>query len=456
MKKRITFKDQRGQAVLTVVVFLLSIGMSIIYGVVSPTLKQSAVAENLIQAGQSYATSESGIEDVIYRLKKGMQVGTTEVLMVASSTATTTVTAIGSSEKTLISTGDSLGRIRTNSANLAVANGVSFNYGVQVGNGGFFIENSSKVVGNIYANGPVFGENSNLIKGDVVSAGYWGLIENVNATGTIYAHKIRNSSVGKDAYYQSIYNTTVGGVKHAGSVDQPSAALPISDTTISAWEQDALAGGTISYPCPYTITSNRTIGPVKITCDLVISGNPTVTLNGPVWVSGDIRIRNTPIIKVSSTLGTKSVAVIADNPNRRHHDDQHDSSNYGESQISIENSPTFQGSGSIGSYILLVSQNNDAESSWDNWWNDWYGNEWHSWWSAPAIDVANSAQGAVLLYAGHGEVLLEDNVSVKEVTAYRVHLKNSAQVTYETGLASLLFTSGPSGAWTVKGWKETQ
>ncbi len=456
MNKRININNQSGQAVLTVVVFLLSIGMSIVYGVVSPTLKQSAVAENFIQSSQSYVTSESGIEDVIYRLKKGMQVGETEVLLVANSTATTTITPVGNNEKSITSSGNSLNRVRNTNANLVTKNGVTFTYGVQAGNGGFFIENSGKVLGNIYSNGPVFGQNLNLVKGDVVSAGFYGIINGVHATGTAYAHIINNSTVDKDAYYSSSFNASVLGTRHPGSPDQPSASLPIPDTTISAWEQEALAGGTISHPCPYVITGNKTLGPVKITCDLTISGSAVVTLNGPVWVSGDIRIRNNPVIKVSPTLGPKSVAVIADNPYHRHHDDWHDDSNYGESQISVENSPTFQGSGDTGSYILMISQNNDAELSYYNWWSDWWGNEWHSWWSAPAINVANSANGAVLFYAGHGEVLLEDNVSVKEVTAYRVRLKNSAQVTYETGLSSLLFSSGPSGSWTVNGWGEAR
>jgi len=108
MNKRSSFNSQNGQAVLTIVVFLLSIGMSIVYGVVSPTLKQSAIAENFIQSSQSYVTSESGIEDVIYRLKKEMQTGETEVLPVASSTATTTITSIGNNEKSIISLGNSL------------------------------------------------------------------------------------------------------------------------------------------------------------------------------------------------------------------------------------------------------------------------------------------------------------------------------------------------------------
>lgn len=433
MEKRINFKDQRGQAVLTVVVFLLSIGMSIIYGVVSPTLKQSAVAENFIQAGQSYATSESGIEDVIYRLKKGMQVESSETLAVASSTATTIITSVGNSEKSIVSSGDSFRRVRNISAGLIVSNGVSFNYGLQVGNGGFELENSSKIIGNVYSGGKIEGENSNIIEGDVVSSGVNGRIVGVNATGNVYAHSISNSSVGKDAYYQNITNTTVAGTKHPGSPDQGDVPMPIPDTVVTSWEQEAVAGGMISSPCPYKITSNKTLGPVKITCDVEISGSPTITLNGPVWVTGNIIFSNSAVIKVASSLGSKSVVVIADKPSNR----------ITSSQIDINNSSIFQGSGQNGSYVLLLSQNNAAELGAPKGEN-------------VAINIQNTAGGALLVYAGHGEIQLSNSARLKEVTAFRVHAKNTASVIYETGLASLLFTSGPSGAWTVKGWKETE
>lgn len=433
MEKRINFKDQRGQAVLTVVVFLLSIGMSIIYGVVSPTLKQSAVAENFIQSGQSYATSESGVEDVIYRLKKGLPIGATEILVVASSTATTIITPIGNSEKSIFSSGDSFRRIRNISAGLVVSNGISFNYGLQVGNGGFDLENSSKIIGNVYSGGKIEGGNSNLIDGDVISSGVTGRIVGVNATGNVYAHSIADSLVGKNAYYQNITNTTVTGTKYPGSPDQADVPMPIPDTVVESWEQEAVAGGMISSPCPYKINSNKTLGPVKITCDVEISGSPVITLNGPVWVTGNISFANSATIKVASALGTKSVVMIADNPNNR----------ITSSQIDITNSNTFQGSGQSGSYVLLLSQNNAAELGAPKGEN-------------VAINIQNTAGGALLVYAGHGEIQLNNSASLKEVTAFRVHAKNTASVTYETGLASLLFSSGPSGSWTIKGWKESQ
>jgi hypothetical protein len=89
---------------------------------------------------------------------------------------------------------------------------------------------------------------------------------------------------------------------------------------------------------------------------------------------------------------------------------------------------------------MFVSMNNSAESG---------GNE-------IGIATEQGAAGNVLLYAPHGQIRLSQSASLKEVTAYKVVLRNSATVTYESGLSDLVFTSGPSGGYSIKEWKETQ
>ncbi len=425
---RVSHSYRSGQAVLMVVTFLTFISLAVLYGVISPTVKNVSLSRGAINSAKSYYLAESGSEDAYYRLKSGKQLSGTEVLTLDGATATTTVADVGSNEKEIISVGDLLGGARKLKTSLTISSGASFNYGVQVGQGGFVMENSSSVLGNIYSNGTVSGSGSNIVKGDVVSAGSSGSVSGIHATSSVYARTISNSTIDGDAYYQNISGSTVSGTLHPNSPDQPVIGLPISDETISGWEADAETGGVVTSPCPYKIISNTIIGPKKINCDLEISGTPTVTLAGNVWVSGKIDIKNSPIIQVSSSLPGKTIAFIADNPSNR----------TSSSKIEIENSVTVNGSGE-GSYVLFISQNNSAESG---------GGE-------RAIEVENSATGDILVYAGHGEVLLKNNISLKEITAYRVHLQNSAQVSYESGVASLLFTGGPGGGWNLNNWFET-
>jgi len=47
----------------------------------------------------------------------------------------------------------------------------------------------------------------------------------------------------------------------------------------------------------------------------------------------------------------------------------------------------------------------------------------------------------------------EDSTALKEASAYQLHIKNSATVTYETGLASVNF-AGPSGSFDILTWLE--
>lgn len=420
---------QRGQAVLMSTVFFMFISLAIAMGLVTPVVKDAEIVRTGTGSAQGFFLAEGTAEDALYRLKNSKVVASGDTLALNGATSTITVTDVGSNEKQVVSSGNAKNFIRNITARLTVTSGAAFNYGVQAGPGGFNIQNSASINGNAYSAGPIVGSNSNIIRGDVISAGPSGSITGIRATSSAYAHTIGNSVIDKNAYYQSISGTTVGGTSYPGSADQPLADLPITDSLIDQWETDAAAGGTITSPCPYKINSNVTIGPKKINCDLEISGSPTVTLEGTLWVSGNISIKNTPTLRVSPSLPGKSIAIIADKPTNR----------TSGSKIEIENSSVIAGAGA-GSYILMVSRNTSAESG---------GSE-------EAIEVENSAQGALLVYAGHGEIHLANSVQLKEVTAYKIKISNSANITYETGLASLVFSSGPGGSWTIGSWKETQ
>ncbi|MEK9182158.1 MAG: hypothetical protein AAB781_01045 [Patescibacteria group bacterium] len=426
--RRKNLKPQKGAALLIAVLFFLIISVIIVIGSSGPVITDRKAAQNLIKSKASYFVSEAGVEDVSYRIIKSKDYDSAENLTLDGYTASSAVVD-NAGVKEVTTTGNASNLIRRIKTILITGDGVSFHYGVQVGEGGIVMENSSQVIGNIFSNGPVVGQNLNIVKGDVISTGSSGSVNGSHTTGTVYAHSISNSDIDKDAYYTTISNTTVGGVEYPNSPDQEASSLPITDAMIEDWKT-AAAVSVISSPCPYRINSNATIGPVKINCNLEISGSPTVIIAGPVWVNGNIEIDNSPTIKLASSLGANSVAVIADNPADR----------TTSSKIELANSTEFQNSGTEGSYILFISQNNSAQGG---------GSE-------KALTAENSMSGEVLVYAGHGEVHLKNNISLREVSAYKIRLSNSAQVIYKSGLANLLFTSGPSGGYSIDNWKETE
>jgi len=130
---------------------------------------------------------------------------------------------------------------------------------------------------------------------------------------------------------------------------------------------------------------------------------------------------------MSSALGNQNAAIIADNPSNR----------LTSSIITLGQNTSFQGSGASGSYVFLISQNNSAENGG----------------SVNAINVGQSSN-ALIAYASHGQVTLSQSVGLKEVTAYKIVLNNTANVTYDKGLASSLFSAGPGGDYTHIEWSE--
>lgn len=426
-----------GQALMTAVFFFMVISLIILAGLVTSVVSGAQISRDLLTSKKSYFLAEAGSEDAVYRVTKGKNYSPEEVIVVDGFYATTTILDVADGIE-IESVADASSRIRKVKVCLTDDVGVAFHYGVQVDEGGVVMDNSAMITGNLYSNGPVVSLSANVIKGDVVSAGPTGFVVGVYATGTVYANRIgddakKATEIDKDAYYSDdniSTNTFVLGDTYRNSPDQPFAEMPIPDELIEDWKSVAANGTVITAPCPYIITTDTTIGPAKIECDLEITGNPTITLAGAVWVEGNINVENNIVIEIDSSLGKKSIPIIADKESDR----------LNSSQILLKNNAEFYGSGTEGSYVLFISQNNSVESGGSN----------------RAIEIENNATGDLLLYAGHGEILLKNNINLREVTAYKIHLQNNANVIYETGLANLLFDAGPAGGFSIISWREVE
>lgn len=386
-----------GQAALITVVLLLFVSLVIGSGVSAIALKESRVSKLNARAKESYFTAESGAEDALYRIRKNMDYSATETLALNNTTAVTAITNTGANEKKIIAQGNSASAIRNIDLRLKAGAGASFAYGAQIGDGGLEMDNTSRVNGSVFSNGNIVGNNSPIITGDALLAGI----------------------------------STISGVTVQGNTQTnlDPVPMPISDAQLDAWEADAQAGGIITSPCPYKPADGSSLGPVKINCDVEIDGTKIVILTGTVWVKGNLEIENSAQLALDSSFGPNSGIIIARDP----------ANQTGKGTITVQNSAQVLGSGTEGSYMLIVSRNISAEQGGDT----------------EAIEVKNSSSAPVY-YAPHGLVAIENNTNLKEVAAYKLHLKNNAEVTYETGLANAFFSSGPAGGWEIIGWKETK
>lgn len=255
-------------------------------------------------------------------------------------------------------------------------------------------------------------------------------IKNVFVGVDAHANQIQQSSIARDAYFQTIDQATqVGGIKYQGVEDSPVKDLPISLAQIQALEIMAESGDLIQgdyHPQPGSL-----LGPVKIEGNLVFPSNSLsnpVIISGPVWVKGDISGGNNSKIKLKSDADS-GFAIIADDPQ--------DQENKG--RISLYNNVITEDSAS--GYLLLISTNKSMDSA------------------DPAILISNNINKdnpASIIFSSQGLIKVRNNAKFKEVSGYALKLENNAEIVYEEGLINSNFSVGPGSGWIIKDWQETE
>lgn len=451
-----------GQAVLTVVVLMLFVSMLAFLGISLTAANETKISRRVLFSERSLFIAEAGVEDMSYRFARGKKTALFSVLAIGDAVATTTVAVLGANRE-IESRGSVSSHMRAVRSVMTTAPGTAFTYGVMVGDGGLVMENNSRVNGSVYSNGPITGNNLPRITGDGFAAALSsisGLTIDGNARANLlannviggsatsstainggsvgvhgYADTFSGGSVVGNAYYKTSVSatTTVNGVKiqiPLPPANLSTSSMPISDSQLDIWEGEAASGGTTTpQTCPFKPADGTSLGPTVITCDVEIDGTKIVTLTGALWVQGNFSMKNSAQLKLSPSFGNLSGMVIADNPANR----------LSSSMVSVENSAQILGSGQTGSYVMVVSRNRSAE--------DGGGNE--------AIDVKDSSSAAIY-YAPRGKLVLQNNTTLKEAVAWLVHMKNSAELTYESGLADVRFSSGPTGGFQIDSWQEVE
>lgn len=267
--------------------------------------------------------------------------------------------------------------------------------------------------------------------------------------GDARAYSMIKASIGKKAYYRNVTSNNVkanGGTEQcdngdntsycididvSGNDDPEPVVFPISDQQIGVWEQAAEDGGTPvtcgGSPNPCVITGGS-IGPRKYLGDVTISN--TVTLAGAVWVKGNITLNGN--LQLSNAYGSNSGVIIADNPDN-------ESTKVLSGRFITQNDSMFLHNATAGTYIMGIAMSASLDPI------------------LPAFVVGNNfskpsinPNAAAVVYAPKGVATVSQNGEMKEVTAQKLYLENNAIVTYESGLSSVMFSSGPGASWTYQ------
>ena len=244
-----------------------------------------------------------------------------------------------------------------------------------------------------------------------------------SGSGTAQAHTVNYTEATGLIYCQS----GTGNNKSCTTQTDPAAIpLPISDANISTWQSEAQLGGTYdgNYSTPSYGTS--TLGPKLINGNLNVTGSHTLYVAGTLWVKGNITVSGSAKIVLDDSYGNNSGVILSNG------------------WLDLEGSGQLNGTGQAGSYLLFVTTSSSSAYKCSTK-PDVYGD----------ICVSGAA-GSVILNAQNGTIVFTGSASAKEATAYRMVLLGNTTVNYESGLANVNFTSGPSGSWHIGGWKETQ
>ena len=400
-----------GQAAIITVIFLLIIMLSLLAGVSGLAFKEAKAAEKNFRSRVAFFTAEAGVDDAVYRLMRGKNASSSFLISLNGSVSTTTVTDVLGT-KQIVSSGEFLESFRFLSSTLISGEGASFFYGAQVGDGGLIMDNNSRVEGNVFSNGSVDGDSGAVITGSITVAGSGKGIEDISVEGNAFVDECEDADINGTLYTNNEESCSFGSIQSLGTPPN-SIPLPITAEEIQEWKDEAQASGVTNENIKLDGSDTATLGPRKIVGNLDVENSAILTLSGNLWVTGNVTVKNDAQVKLSSSFGGGSGIIIADGT------------------ISLENNSISSGSGSAGSYLMYLSTN--------------IGNS--------VLTVKNDAN-ADIVYTSAGGIVVENNSDIKEVTGYRVEVKNNAVLTYESGLQNINFVSGPSGGWSISEWKE--
>jgi len=437
---------KKGQAGL---VMVLLIGLvAITSAIASSSLSSSNVQieETIYSVEKAKYAAWAGVDELMLRLRTRQSFGasyTTTLDLGDGSTVSATITG-NVNQKIIVATGYVGSVVRNLQVVVASSSSkASFIFAAQAGVGGFEIEKAvvtgaNGTDGNVYSNGNVLGvssssgSNGSRILGGVWATGYIGGLSSPSSGG-VY--------VKKNAWANSMTACNIGGTAkspnpptncpHTGAyiISDPPPATSLLTVDVDYWKNKASSGTTWNGNCVLgggasdcTLgTSN--LGNIKILGNFTSSNGQTFKLTGPVWVTGNMSLSNNVIVNIDNALGTQAPVVVLSST----------TSPATLGKLDMSNNVTFN-KNSSGAGSIFISENTSINCA------------------SPAISMSNNAAGVVLISLS-GCLSVQENATLNDAVAYKIHLYNNSQITYDPSLAKAIVDPG-SGGWAVTSIKE--
>lgn len=375
LNEKLYSNKESGQVVLIAVILSVSVSVLILFALSLPIADQIRNAGDYLSSRQALINSESLNDEVLYRLNNNKTIPSILNMSIVGDDSFSVVADWDSSTKQVISKSTYRDFTRKIEAVFIANRNVMFDFGVWIASGGMRMENYSHVDGDVFSMGTILRLNSSYVDGNI-----------------------------------STSTTPVN--------------LPVSDEDINNWKAQASSDKTIVGDLNLDNKSTTTASALKITGNLNLKNAGSLTLNGPLYVMGDLNMDNSSRIQLDPSYGSKSETIVVDGT------------------ISLENSTYLGGSGQNGSTIILATQNTSGCSN-----VSCTGGK-------PAIRLSNSAEANAILLAPHGAVYLSNSASTKSVLANYLYMQNSAEINYDPYIVNTSFKTSTSTFWNISSLKE--
>lgn len=162
-------RHQDGYVLIMALMFFLVGGVTIVANLSDGILRELRTVRAESLSRQGYFASESALEDAVYRIKSGRQMGAAETLSIASSTAGVTVSTAGDGSQTIVSSSDTSSIVRKTYATLSGGDTIGFDYALQSGVGGIDLDAGVTVYGDVYTAGSIRADGNASISGLAVA-----------------------------------------------------------------------------------------------------------------------------------------------------------------------------------------------------------------------------------------------------------------------------------------------
>lgn len=388
-------KQSASGQILVITIVFLAVILVLSASLFSKVTSFIRFGSNSVMHEQAVDLAEAAIDKTLWQLNQtgGTYTGETNTALGTTGTFTVTVTDKSPGIKTITATGNvqsgnSPAEKQTIQVDTSISSDIiSFRYAIQVGTGGIVLGQSAQINGTVYSNAPD-GANKSIQGGQssTITGDAW-------TVGTI-----------------STPNPIVQGTKYQ---NQSPSQMPTIN--YQEWKDAATTGGTIDCSltpslCTLSGQGVAAIGNKKYIGDLNIQQQKIVTITGPVYVTGNINLSQSAQLNLDQSFGSNGTVLITDGI------------------VSIGQSAGINPTdANPKGYILVVTSSSDNS----------------------AVTISQSGANAIF-YALEGGAQMGQSAHATAIIAKSLTLGQTVTLTYDQGLASANFSSGPGGSWAIR------